>query len=253
MGIATLKIEKLAERDSHANVLVYGEAGVGKTTFASSAPKPILWLESEGGTDSIALEDRKGIDIARVTGLETYREALSHLLEHPDDYQTVVLDSFTETQAGILKEIMRAAVAIDSNRDEFSPLFSEWGRLTGVMREIARGFRDLPMHTVITALQREDTDELTGRVKVRPRLSPALADELPGYMDAVGYMYVKGDVVDAKALKDGDEQPAVERIMLLRPTIKHVAKIRAPKGTNPPDYLVGAEFEDLTTLLGITL
>lgn len=253
MGVATLKIEKLAERDSYVNMLVYGEAGVGKTTFASSAPKPILWLESEGGTDSIALEDRQGIDIARVTGLETYREALSHLLEHPKDYKTVVLDSFTETQAALLKEIMRAVVAADSNRDEFSPLFSEWGRLTGVMREIARGFRDLPMHTVITALQREDTDELTGRVKVRPRLSPALADELPGYMDVVGYMYVKGDVVDAKALKDGEKQPAVERIMLLRPTIKHVAKIRAPKGTNPPDYLVGAEFEDVATLLGIEL
>ena len=251
--VAKLNIEKLAERDRHVNVLVYGESGVGKTTFASSAPKPILWLESEGGTDSIGMEDRKGIDIARVTGLETYREALGFLLSKPDQYATVVLDSFTETQASILKEIMRAAVAADSNRDEFSPLFSEWGRLTGVMREIARGFRDLPMHTVITALQREDTDELTGRVKVRPRLSPALADELPGYMDVVGYMYAKGDVVDAKALKDGDEQPEVERVMLLRPTIKHVAKLRAPKGSNPPDFLVNAEFEDVAALLGIKL
>ena len=248
--VATLKIEKLTDRQRYMNVLVYGESGVGKTTFASSAPKPILWLESEGGTDSIANEDREHIDIARVTGLETYREALALLLDNPGQYSTVVLDSFTETQAGILKEIMRAAVAQDADRDEFAPLFSEWGRLTGVMREIARGFRDLPMHTVITALQREDTDELTGRVKVRPRLSPALADELPGYMDVVGYMYAKGDVVDKK-VADTDQE--IERYMLLRPTIKHVAKLRAPKGSNPPDYLINAEFEDLATLLGIKL
>lgn len=244
-----MKIEKLTDRARYAKVLVYGESGVGKTTFASSAPGPILWLESEGGTGSIAEADLPKIDIARVTSLETYREALGLLQADPNAYKTVVLDSFTETQALILKEIMHMAVKSDPNRDEFSPLFSEWGRLTGVMREIARGFRDLPMHTVITALQREDTDELTGRVKVRPRLSPTLADELPGFMDAVGYLYAKGDIVDAKALKDGAEQPEVERIMLLRPTIKHVAKLRAPKGSNPPDYLVNAEFEDLAALL----
>lgn len=249
--VSTLKIEKLEERQQFVNMLVYGESGVGKTTFASSAPRPILWLESEGGTSSIG--DKKDIDIARVTSLDTYREALQMLLGQPDAYKTVVLDSFTETQAGILKEIMRAAVAQDDSRDEFSPLFSEWGRLTGVMREIARGFRDLPMHTIITALQREDTDELTGRVKVRPRLSPALADELPGYMDAVGYLYAKGDVIDKKAAAaDGEESP-IERIMLLRPTIKHVAKLRAPKGSNPPDFLVGAEFEDIAALLGVEL
>lgn len=251
MGVSKLQIEKLEEREQYANVLVYGESGVGKTTFASTAPRPILWLESEGGTASIG--SKEGIDVAKVQGLETYREALYHLVNNPGDYKTVVLDSFTETQAGILKEIMKAAVQADSSRDEFSPLFSEWGRLTGVMREIARGFRDLPMHTVITALQREDTDELTGRVKVRPRLSPALADELPGFMDAVGYLYAKGNIVDAKALKEEGEAPEVERVMLLRPTVKHVAKLRAPKGSNPPDYLVNAEFEDVAALLGVKL
>jgi len=248
--VATLNIEKLAEREQYVNALVYGESGVGKTTWASTAPRPILWLESEGGTSSIG--DKTDIDVAKVTGLETYREALL-LLQGKHEYETVVLDSFTETAAAILKEIMRAAVALDASRDEFSPLFSEWGRLTGVMREIARGFRDLPMHTVITALQREDTDELTGRVKVRPRLSPALADELPGYMDVVGYMYAKGDIVDTKALAKGEEAPEVERVMLLRPTVKHVAKLRAPKGSNPPDYLVNAEFEDVAALLGVKL
>jgi hypothetical protein len=250
--VAELQIEKLTERERYVNALVYGESGTGKTTWASSAPKPILWLESEGGTSSIAPEDMAGIDVAKVTGLETYRQALALLQKGDHGYKTVVLDSFTETAAAILKQIMRAAVQADASRDEFSPLFSEWGRLTGVMREIARGFRDLPMHTIITALQREDTDELSGRVKVRPRMSPTLADELPGFMDVVGYLYVKGDIVDAKAAKaaeEGDEAPKVERIMLLRPTIKHVAKLRAPKGSNPPDYLINSEFEDVQALL----
>jgi hypothetical protein len=224
---------------------------VGKTTWASTAPRPILWLESEGGTSSIG--DKSDIDVARVAGLETYREALSFLMANPTQYKTVVIDSFTETAALILKQIMKEAVKAEAGRDEFSPLFAEWGRLTGVMREIARGYRDLPMHTVITALQREDTDALTGRVKVRPRMSPTLADELPGFMDVVGYLYAKGEIVDAKAVAKGEEQPAIERVMLLRPTIKHVAKLRAPKGSNPPDYLIDSDFSDVAALLGVTL
>jgi hypothetical protein len=247
--VATLKIEKLEEREKHVNALVYGSSGVGKTTFAASAPKPILWLESEGGTSSIG--DMTGIDIARVQGLETYREALQLLQANPAQYKTVVLDSFTESAAAILQEIMRAAVAMDAGRDVHAPQFGEWGRLTGVMREIARGFRDLPMHTVITALERSDTDELTGRVKIRPRMSPTLADELPGFMDVVGYLYSKGDIVDGKAAAAGEEQPEIERVMLLRPTSKHVAKLRAPKGSNPPDFLIDAEFDDVAALLRI--
>lgn len=252
----TLNIEKLEERDPFANVLVYGETGVGKTVFASSAPRPILWLESEGGTNSIA--DPTGIDIARVTSLETYREAVRYLRNNPDTYQTVVLDSFTETQAQILKEIMRAAVQADPSgeRDEFSPLFQEYQRLTGVTREIARAFRDVPMHTVITALERTDKDDMTGRTRVRPRLTPTVADELPGYMDAVGYMYTatkaKGEVDEGGAVDTGDEdEPVIVRNMLIQPTGKYMAKIRARADLTPPNVLRNPTFDDLLDVMGI--
>lgn len=243
--VAELQIEKLVDREQYINGLVYGPAGVGKTVFASTAPRPILWLEAEGGTHSIG--DKEGIDIARVTGLETYREALVFLEKNPEAYNTVVLDSLTETGAAVMKQIMEAAVAADDSRDKYQPQFGEWGKLTGVMREIVRSFRDLPMHTIITALEREDQDEMTGRVKVRPRLSPTLADELPGYMDFVGYMYTKGDVVDMKKAEE-DREP-IQRVMLLRPTVKHAAKLRAPAGSNPPDFIYDPTFDDVASLV----
>lgn len=258
MSKSTLKIEKLEERDQHAKVLVYGEPGVGKTVFASSAPRPILWLESEGGTVSIG--DKSGIDIAKVQGLETYREALTYLQANPDTYKTVVLDSFTETQAAVLKEIMKAVHAADIQRDEFSPQYSEWGRLVGVMREIARGFRDLEMHVVITALTREDKDDMTGTSKIRPRLSPALAEELPGFMDVCGYMYTatkkKGEVdtegVSFSTDDEDDDEPVIVRNMLLIPTGKYIAKVRAPEGTEPPQVLHQPKFSDVLDVLHIS-
>ena len=242
---AVLNLHKLTDKQPFVNGLVYGEAGVGKTVFASTAPKPILWLEAEGGLHSIA--DADGIDIATVQSLETYRETLRFLDANPGLYKTLVVDSLTESSAALMAEIMRATVLSDEGRDKYEPQFKEWRRLTEVLREIVRAYRDLPINTVITALQREDTDEMSGRVKVRPRLSPALADEMPGYMDFVGYMYSKGDVIDVKTPED--ERDPIQRVMLLRPTIKHVAKLRAPAGSNPPDMLVDPTFAEVAKLV----
>lgn len=237
-----LNIEKLAERPKHAKMLVYGESGVGKTVFASSAPRPMLWIESEGGTNSIA--DPKGIDIVKASGLSTYREALQYLRsDEGKKYKSVVLDSFTETQASVLKEIMQAVHASDSTRDEFTPQFQEYQRLVGVMREIVRGFRDLPMHVVITALTREDKDELTGRTTVRPRLSPAIASEIPGFMDVVGYMYTTTEKVEDQEVND--EQIIIHRNFLCVPTGKYLAKVRAPEGTEIPSHLKAPKFKDV--------
>lgn len=254
MTTSTLNITALDERDQHANILIYGEAGTGKTVFASTAPRPILWLEAEGGTASIG--DKKGIDIARVTGLDSYREALTFLQSKDGKkYKTVVIDSFSETQAAVLKDIMQHVKASDPSRDEFSPLFAEWGRLTGVMREIARAYRDLPMHVVITALQREDKDDLTGRMKVRPRLSPTLADELPAFMDAVLYLYTataaKGET-DAEGVTPDEEGLTVIRNALIKPTGKYVAKCRIPAGQDSPDYISDPTFDKVAELLGVS-
>ena len=242
---ATLNLHKLADKEPYVNGLVYGESGVGKTVFASTAPRPILWLEAEGGTHSIP--DVNGIDVATVQSLDTYRETLRFLDANPGLYQTLVVDSLTESSAGLMTEIMDATVRADEARDKYEPQFKEWRRLTEVMREIVRAYRDLPINTVITALQREDVDEMSGRVKVRPRLSPALADEMPGYMDFVGYMYSKGDVIDVKTPEE--ERDPIQRVMLLRPTIKHVAKLRAPAGSNPPDLLVDPTFDEVAKLV----
>lgn len=249
-GAVTLNIEALSERKKTLNVMIYGEPGVGKTTFAATAPRPILWLEAEGGTHSIS--DTEGIDIVRVEGLESYREVLKFLHANPTKYKTVVIDSLTETQAAILKEIMRKAAREDMSRNEFMPQFAEWGQVTGVMREIARAFRDLPMNTVITALTREDKDELTGKTRVRPRMTPALSEELPAFMDACLYMYAatpKAGEATAEGVAADDEGVTVVRNVLLVPTGKYTAKVRAPRGRKVPDFITDPTFDAISEIV----
>lgn len=250
--MSKLDIRKLGERDKFANILIYGEAGVGKTTFAATAPRPILWLEAEGGTNSIA--DPEDIDIAPVASLEDYREGLRYLHANPDAYKTVVIDSLSETQATILAEIMTKTKQEDPTRDEFQPLFAEWGKLTGIMRTIIRAYRDVPANVIFTALTREDKDDLTGKVRVRPRLSPAIAEETPGFMDAVMYLATstprKGEM-GAEGVEADEEGITIVRNALLAPTGKYAAKLRAPKGANVPEFLTDPSFDDIAKLMGL--
>lgn len=67
-------------------VVVYGVPGVGKSTFAAGAPKP-LFLAVERGTDHL--------DVARLTpeSWDDILTAVAVLLREKHDYQTMVLDT----------------------------------------------------------------------------------------------------------------------------------------------------------------
>lgn len=238
-----LQIEALTDRDDLLKVGIYSESGVGKTVFASTFPRPILWLEAEGGTNSIA--DKKDIDIARMSGLDSYREALRYLQANPGKYKTVVIDSGSEAQAAVLSEVMRAEAADDADIDEFAPHLQHFGKVARVMREVLRGFRDLPMNVVITALTREDEDAL-GKKKVRPKFLPAVAEDFPSFLDAVVFLYpVPEKDEEGKPIEGGE----VTRRGLLAPTGKYAAKVRAPMGTKPPTYIDNPTHKDIDAIV----
>lgn len=67
--------------------MIYGQRGVGKTTFASQAPNPIF-IAAEDGTAHL--------DVARFPIPKTWEElvaCMSVLAKEKHDYQTVVIDS----------------------------------------------------------------------------------------------------------------------------------------------------------------
>lgn len=84
MGLANVKRGPIA---SPHRVVLYGAEGVGKTTFAASAPSPIF----------IGTEDGSGaLDVARFPRPEAWSdilEAVRELTDAEHDYQTVVVDS----------------------------------------------------------------------------------------------------------------------------------------------------------------
>ena len=80
-------------------IFLYAVEGIGKTTFAASAPAPIF-IQTEDGLGSL--------DAARFPMVETVdqvREALGTLYEQQHDFGTVVLDSVDWLEQIIAREI----------------------------------------------------------------------------------------------------------------------------------------------------
>jgi hypothetical protein len=68
-------------------LLVYGTEGIGKSTFAASAPRPI-YVQTEDGLDEIACDK-----LPLATTYDAVLGALAELRHEQHEYETVVIDS----------------------------------------------------------------------------------------------------------------------------------------------------------------
>ena len=191
-----LPISPVVEDTKYFNMLVYGASGVGKTVLAGSSVEvpelnPVIFLDIEGGT--LSLRDRyPNVRKVRIASWDDLVEAYVALREGKIECGTLVLDSLTELQNFGMEEIMSRAVMKaqeeGEERDPDLPGIGEHGKSTERMRKIIRRFRDLPMNTIFTSLDRTDVDK-KGRKSIKPLLSPKLADQVAGFLDVVVYMY----------------------------------------------------------------
>ncbi len=76
-------------------ILLYAESGMGKTTLAALAPKPVFIGIDDGGRK--IKDPRTGEDLMKIEGVETY-EDVRNVLQQPalfERYETVVIDTLT--------------------------------------------------------------------------------------------------------------------------------------------------------------
>lgn len=218
-----LKVQPVQARSSFLNILVYGKSGVGKTTFAGSADavpalRPVIVVDIEGGTESLR-NSYPGVETVRVTTWKEMQQVYNTLYEGKHEYRTVVLDSLTEIQKFNMYNIMHDLVALKPDIDPDIPDMRMWGKNIEQLRRFIRGFRDLPMNTVFTALVKEDKDSKTGAITMKPMMSGKLADETAAFLDIVTYMYVKQ--------VSKDDEVVTKRLMLTQATESQVAKDRS--------------------------
>jgi len=224
-SIAGLTIVPVQNRAPYLNILIYGDSGVGKTTLAGSADavpgmRPVLVVDVEGGTESLR-DPYPDVETVRVKSWQEMQNLYDVLYVGDHPYKTVVLDSLTEIQKFNMNNIMNDLLMKHPDRELDVPSMREWGINLEQMRRMVRGFRDLEMHTIMTALEKDDRDDLTGKRRVLPMLSGQLAKQVAAFMDVVGYYYVK-------QIGQGDGAE-FRRLLLTQATDKYTAKDRSGK------------------------
>lgn len=221
-----MKIVKSTDPQSKPSIvmIVYGNGGVGKTTFSSTAPKPLL-VDCENGSKYFGLRGIE-MDVAKVNTWSDM-EGLFDIAKS-GEYETIILDPIGE----LMEKLKRFMISKGDKKlvmADGSPTIAGWGWLKDTMRSTIKILRDSNINLLIVAHVEEKQDEQT--LVKRPLLMTKLSDEIINMVDIVGYMTVINDPENGE-----------KRVIMVDPSSeKYIAKDR----TGQLGKLIPPNFTDI--------
>ena len=105
-------------------MMIYGQAGMGKSTVALSAPKPLL-LDFDNGVKRMNMAHLENIDTVQVTSWSDVQQVLQ---EDLSAYQTIVVDTI-----GKMMDFIKAG---DDANTAFEKAQGQYGRVDDAVKII---------------------------------------------------------------------------------------------------------------------
>ena len=143
MAINLKNIRRTHGLERKPMIVVHGTSGVGKTTFASNANKPIF-IQTEAGQGLLELDT---FDLA--TSFDHVTESLDALLTQDHDYKTLVIDSIDH-----LEPLIWAKLCKENNWQSIAD--AKWGegytRAADLFRELMRTLESLRLEHDLTII-----------------------------------------------------------------------------------------------------
>ena len=210
-------------------ITIVGEAGMGKTTLASTFPNPVI-LRTEDGT--LSLSDRD--DVALLPVAKTVEECFSYiemLATEPHEFKTLVIDSITQLNTLIEKEILES----DSKAKSLNSALGGYGAAFSAVSEVHRKFREwcgmlsedkqmnivFVAHTDTEIIEQPDSDQYS---RYTIRMHKKSVSHYADNVDVIAYLklktFTKGVGEKKKAISDGT------RILTCYPIANHISKNR---------------------------
>jgi hypothetical protein len=257
--IAGLSVRKAGGRTKYIKLLVYGDAGAGKTRLAASAyeveaMRPIIYVDVEGGSETfqemwpeieiVTPEDeRDKSGRLKQTAWERYYKLYQSLKETDHGYKTVIVDNLTEVYDLCRAHWLYHVVQDKPERDEDLPAERDWVKQRALMRRMFRLFRDLPMHVIFTAHREQRRDDNGRLINHLPAMPGKVAYDVAGFVGELVYLWA---IPPTKREEEGGEFPKGKRRLLSQPIDKFLAKDRSDK---LPMYIENPTMKDIAALV----
>lgn len=156
-------------------MMVYGQAGMFKTTTALSAPSPLL-LDFDNGVKRVNMSHLDGVDVVQVSSWQDVRDVLQ---EDLSPYQTIVVDTIGKMMDFI----------ITSRCGTRQPQIKDWGAINQEFTWFTRALSSLNKNIIFVAHRdtRKEGDETVFIPALREKSYNSIVTEL----DLLGYMEAK--------------------------------------------------------------
>lgn len=179
MAISLKRTRDLAKNG--VKLLVYGQAGAGKTSLIKTLPNPLV-LSAEAGLLSIQDADLSYIEIKTIDDL---REAYSFIMgEGGAEFDSIALDSISEI----------AEVILNAEKKATKDPRQAYGAMQEQIGDLIRAFRDIPGKHIYMSAKLEKSQDEMGRMLYAPSMpGNKTGQQLPYFFDEVLALRVERD------------------------------------------------------------
>ena len=233
---------------------IYGVAGIGKSTLALSAPKPLL-LDTDNGVHRIQAEHRS--DCVQV---RSYHDVLEVLFEEDlSEYKSIVIDTLGELVNFMLKYFAENDKSLITRGGTYN--IKIWGLIKQEFLKLRMRLQELNKNLIFVAHQAEEKD---GEKKVyRLDVAGSTSKDIIKILDFLAYCEMLGktrsmslspserfyaknsigldDYIEIPLLKMGDKNDFIER-EIINPTLERRKAESAEVRKNEENLKTGREY-----------
>lgn len=156
-------------------MMLYGQPGMGKTTLALSAPKPLL-LDFDKGVQRVKRAHLEGVDIVQIDSWRDVEELLDPLQTDLSPYETIVVDTVGKMLDYIITRVCGMR----------NPRIQDWSDINQKFKGFERQMGQLGKNIIYIA--HRDTRKIQDSEMFVPSLRESNYKDIIANIDLLGYV-----------------------------------------------------------------